>query len=673
MKPLLQSPTLLQRFCRYWAVAFFLLASGCSTKAPKPLPKAILTDSQPVIDAPAEAHLTHWRNLFLAQQAIAAGEESEAQNLLSSIRPEQASYPDALIASASLDPSVAMRAPTKAPRDFKIWLTEIQRSDLLPQYLINEAIRSEKNNTPELTLRLLQELRSAYPRSTQASEAKARSSALLLSRSQSTALPPEVIFSELKALKVEGDLVSADTLVNQQLQRITPESAAHYELLFSAAEIAQQSGDQNRALALLLRVSKCPDAAMRARANLILAKVEWNKSRSEQALGRLAIVTLERKGSAEASEAHYLMGRIHEESHQLDKALQHYQSVPTGADTYLRALRQSAWIEVRRGRIAEALTRFIALEKAVAGKNSATESELQLRDESVYWQGQLCTQQPNVCKNISPNRRYGLLSEYAILAGKSPLLQVSTAAADAATCQRQIPTELESRLKYLNLQRLESLARHEIHWHYHRLSEEGTGLEKDFAATRSRLLYQAGAYTSAMRFSVRSLLQLVGDTESLSPCTKELISFAYPRPFAEQIQLAAAKYAISPALLFALARTESQFDPLARSGKDAQGLLQLLVSTAKMEGLQPGQSLYDPAVNIELGAKHLASLLAAYPDKRFAIAAYNAGAPSVARWRARFPTLSPQIWSEHIGYQETKDYVRKVTAAEKMYERLLTP
>ena len=150
-----------------------------------------------------------------------------------------------------------------------------------------------------------------------------------------------------------------------------------------------------------------------------------------------------------------------------------------------------------------------------------------------------------------------------------------------------------------------------------------------------------------------------------------MLSLTYPAPDRELFQRAANESKVPLSLLYAIARTESHFKPDAKSGKDALGLMQLLHQTAEQEGLKPNEDLYQPEINIRLGAKHLARLLTKYAQPVYAIAAYNAGAIAVDRWRSRYPETDQLMWSELIGYPETKSYVKKVVQAERMYQRQL--
>jgi hypothetical protein len=119
-----------------------------------------------------------------------------------------------------------------------------------------------------------------------------------------------------------------------------------------------------------------------------------------------------------------------------------------------------------------------------------------------------------------------------------------------------------------------------------------------------------------------------------------------PAPYAREITDAAGRYGIPERLVTAVIRAESGFNPRAVSRKGAQGLMQLMPSTASVLGVR---NSFDPRENIEGGVRHLRGLLDRFPGNLpFAIAAYNAGEKAVVTYGGIPP------------YPETVDYVGKV-------------
>jgi soluble lytic murein transglycosylase len=151
--------------------------------------------------------------------------------------------------------------------------------------------------------------------------------------------------------------------------------------------------------------------------------------------------------------------------------------------------------------------------------------------------------------------------------------------------------------------------------------------------------------------------------------------FRYPRAFWNLVAPAAQSTGLDPYLLLALTRQESLFDPEARSPSDAQGLMQLLPSTARRVAAESGiggatLDLSDPALNVELGTTYLKKLFEMFGGNPFkAVAAYNGGEHAVERWNARFAGDDDE-WVENIDFHETRDYVKKVLGGLREYRLL---
>jgi hypothetical protein len=118
---------------------------------------------------------------------------------------------------------------------------------------------------------------------------------------------------------------------------------------------------------------------------------------------------------------------------------------------------------------------------------------------------------------------------------------------------------------------------------------------------------------------------------------------------------AAQQYHVQPALLLAVMKAESSFNPTAVSKAGAVGLMQLIPETAIRHGVR---NLYDANDNITGGAKHLRYLLDRFHGNiRLALAAYNAGERRVDRYGQIPP------------YKETQDYVKRVLVYYRSYKK----
>ncbi len=116
----------------------------------------------------------------------------------------------------------------------------------------------------------------------------------------------------------------------------------------------------------------------------------------------------------------------------------------------------------------------------------------------------------------------------------------------------------------------------------------------------------------------------------------------------------ARRVGLDPALLKAVARVESGFNPQAVSPKGAMGLMQLMPETAQVLGVRRP---FDPRENVLGAARFLKSLLREFGDLRKALAAYHAG-PEVVR---RYGDVPP--------YPETQKYVQQVMRYFHLYRR----
>ena len=110
-------------------------------------------------------------------------------------------------------------------------------------------------------------------------------------------------------------------------------------------------------------------------------------------------------------------------------------------------------------------------------------------------------------------------------------------------------------------------------------------------------------------------------------------------PYQHCFRRAATRHGLPLALLLAVARGESDFDPNARSHANAHGLMQILwPDTARDLGLKRLSELYDPCKNVDAGTRYLKQLLQHYEgDLHLALAAYNYGPRRIVADARRIP------------------------------------
>jgi soluble lytic murein transglycosylase-like protein len=119
------------------------------------------------------------------------------------------------------------------------------------------------------------------------------------------------------------------------------------------------------------------------------------------------------------------------------------------------------------------------------------------------------------------------------------------------------------------------------------------------------------------------------------------------------VEETAGRHAVDPLLVDSVIQVESGYNALAISGKGAEGLMQLIPSTARRFGVK---NSFDPRENIEGGVRYLKYLKETFKDDRLALAAYNAGEGAVAKYGWIPPYPETQSYVHEVGkrYGEAK-------------------
>lgn len=117
-------------------------------------------------------------------------------------------------------------------------------------------------------------------------------------------------------------------------------------------------------------------------------------------------------------------------------------------------------------------------------------------------------------------------------------------------------------------------------------------------------------------------------------------------PFHNFVLQAAQEYGVDVALIRAIIMAESNYNPRAVSNRGAQGLMQLMPSTARWLGVDDS---FNPAANIDAGVRYFKRLLDRFKgDIKLALAAYNAGSRYVRKYNGVPP------------FKATRTYIKKV-------------
>ena len=145
-------------------------------------------------------------------------------------------------------------------------------------------------------------------------------------------------------------------------------------------------------------------------------------------------------------------------------------------------------------------------------------------------------------------------------------------------------------------------------------------------------------------------------------------------PYREQIISSAKEFGIEPNYLAAIIKTESSFNSRAVSSEDARGLMQIMPETGVWIAHQLNLELYheeqlfDPAVNIRMGAWYITDLEHEFSgNKIIALAAYNGGRGNVNQWLREDKISADLTDIDSIPFPETRNFVNKVLKNYKIY------
>lgn len=156
---------------------------------------------------------------------------------------------------------------------------------------------------------------------------------------------------------------------------------------------------------------------------------------------------------------------------------------------------------------------------------------------------------------------------------------------------------------------------------------------------------------------------------------KNLLKKTYKTEYLEYVEKYANEYNVDRYLIFAVIKAESNFKKDAVSNKGAQGLMQLMYTTAVEISDRIGitvnkENILDPEININLGTKCISILIKKYNNIELALAAYNAGSGKVDDWIKNDILKSDGTNIENIPYKETNNYVRKIVRDYNIYKQI---
>lgn len=199
------------------------------------------------------------------------------------------------------------------------------------------------------------------------------------------------------------------------------------------------------------------------------------------------------------------------------------------------------------------------------------------------------------------------------------------------------------------------------------LHDEAALVDRAFALDggdlrRARVRSERADWLRWLRRARRDLDSLPASTAAL-----ERWRLAYPPFYHALVREASAERAVPPALIRAVIRQESAYDRRAISVSDAMGLMQVIPQTAEAISAANGWGytdgmLFEPIHAIRYGTWYLGALLEQFQEQiPLAAAAYNAGPIAMGGWLERSGDAPLDRFVEEIGFDQARDYLRRVT------------
>ena len=179
---------------------------------------------------------------------------------------------------------------------------------------------------------------------------------------------------------------------------------------------------------------------------------------------------------------------------------------------------------------------------------------------------------------------------------------------------------------------------------------------------------------------VLTLVLIAGAAVVLKYVNIAYTNASYPLKYEAEIDAASKKYGVDKSLIYGVIKTESNFDPEARSSAGALGLMQLMPDTFewlqtyyKEENSYTFEDLKDPAVSIDYGVELLSILSERYENEETMLCAYNGGLGNVDKWLDNKEYSDDGITLKVVPFPETDKYRKLVEQNKSIYHELYFP
>jgi soluble lytic murein transglycosylase len=484
-----------------------------------------------------------------------------------------------------------------------------------------------------------------------------------------TALTTEEQLLLAQRLADAGEQTAASRILEGLLAQ-GPDLAVRHRALARLAPMLGRLARSDEAIARLDAALAEPVTPSRPALLYELARLLYRSGQTGRGAGTYERLLAEHPDAPSASEAALNLARARTDLGQFDAAREAFQVVLTRypeSQAAASARWEIAWLEYRSGRLRDAALAFRQL-SASAGS---------VRLAGLYWAGRTLDQLGE--KGAAQALYRDVLSRgphgyYGILAARRVREKPPAPAAAAVKLTPDPVKLLRAEPRYQRALALASIGFDG----FAVLELETLGRDAPGDSDRAWALGWAFADLGEAGRSLRYLRRALGAAvEAGTPgLPARLWPLYYPLGYAESVRSAARAAGLDPYFIAAVIREESSYDPRARSGVGAMGLMQLMPDTARDVAQDLGRplaeiaALWEPPVNITLGSRYLARLQARFQDPLLAVAAYNAGPHRVQRWVADRPKADMEEFIDQIPFDETRAFAKRVYTSWHHYRRL---
>jgi soluble lytic murein transglycosylase len=590
----------------------------------------------PLTEPAADGRLAPSALLQAGALAVAVGDDAAAAALYERFAVRHLDHPDAARARMAWGDALAATGRLQAAADvyYHLWLMmpAAPQANDAARHLRGLADRGISMPTPALAQRLERAERLLQGRSYQPAQSEAEA---LIGEALTAEQKDRAFRVSFEAARRPGQYEAANSIAQRALAALPSERRPHW--LLEIARLHQRRG-RDRTLAAIDRlVRQYPKSPQAAEALLIKAEILESVKRT-----------------VDARAVYVQLAKAHPEE-------------PEGGAALWR-LGWTAWFKAAHAEAAAMWGRMLQVRGAQAQREAAA-----------YWFGRASEERGDRERAV---RQYAQLvsdapgTYYGVLAGRRTTTQLT--ASRPATPGMSLPADplepLKADGRYARIEALRAVGLGEMaDEELDELTRRSRGDPRRLYAI-SAIWVQEARHHMALRILRRHFYGVARSGAESAP--RAFWEMLYPMAWRTEVAAAAQRASVDPLLVAAVVREESAYDPRARSRVGARGLMQLMPDTARplarARGLDfgDGELLDDPASNVEMGAAYFGGLLRDFGDPRLATAAYNAGPGRVREWWSARRGSDIEAWVEHIPYNETRGFVKRVMLSWEEYRRL---